>query len=186
MNNFESNTDNKPNFLTVAPEEIIVDEQIKLRTLQMVEAEKVFKTVDINREELKKWLPWVDSTVSSDNSKKFIEEVRSKRDSAEEAPYGIFFKDEFAGHISLMARDNQAGEIGYWLDKRVYGKGLATKAANCLTQLGFSKLGCRSIVILAEEGNDASQAVARRLNFDELGVVQKDGRNLLKFELKYR
>lgn len=184
MNNFEANPDNKLNFSAVAPEEIVIDEHLRLRTLQTTEAEKVFETVDSNREELKKWLPWVDSTVSSDNTVEFIEEVRSKREDAEEAPYGIFFKDEFAGHISLMARENQTGEIGYWLDKKMYGLGLATKSANRLTQLGFSKLGCRSIVILSEEGNDASQAVARRLGFDEVGFEQKDGRNLLKFELK--
>jgi len=52
--------------------EIEVDEQLTLRQLHLDEAEQLFKLIDKDRDYLKKWLPWVDSTESPKDSEKFI------------------------------------------------------------------------------------------------------------------
>lgn len=124
-------------FNIIPPSEICVDDDLALRTLSIADAEALFEITDDNRAELHEWLPWVDSTLSAEDSRNFITSVIEKRDNLSEAPYGIFYKGKLSGHTSLMSREGDVGEIGYWLDKAVYGKGLATKAAEALTKLGF-------------------------------------------------
>ena len=57
--------------LTVAPD-------IEIKLLEPADAEAVFAAVDRDREYLREWLPWVDSTHSLEDVRHFIEEVVSR------------------------------------------------------------------------------------------------------------
>lgn len=65
-------------------------------------------------------------------------------------------------------------EIGYWVRSTARGQGYATEAANALTRFAFGALAARKVVITHAAGNDASNAVIRRLAYP-LEVVERYG-----------
>ncbi|MEO8334792.1 MAG: GNAT family protein [bacterium] len=64
-----------------------------------------------------------------------------------------------------------AVEIGYWLRADAIGHGYATEAAAALTELAFTRLGARHVVVCHDPANVASESVPRRLGFRCLGTV---------------
>jgi RimJ/RimL family protein N-acetyltransferase len=60
-------------------------------------------------------------------------------------------------------------EIGYFVDRAHGGQGLATEAAAALLHHGFTTLGLHAVWALIHESNVASQNLARRLGFTDVG-----------------
>ena len=63
----------------------------------------------------------------------------------------------------------EVAEIGWYLDPRYSGRGLATEAATVLLQHGLRTLGLPAVWALVHEDNTASLALARRSGFVEVG-----------------
>jgi RimJ/RimL family protein N-acetyltransferase len=64
-----------------------------------------------------------------------------------------------------------AVETGYWLRADATGRGYATEATAALTDLAFTQLGARRVVVCHDPENAASEGVPRRLGFQYLGTV---------------
>ena len=62
-------------------------------------------------------------------------------------------------------------ETGYWLRADAMGLGYATEATAALTELAFTRLGARRVVVCHDPANVASDGVPRRLGFRCLGPV---------------
>jgi RimJ/RimL family protein N-acetyltransferase len=62
-------------------------------------------------------------------------------------------------------------ETGYWLRASATGHGYATEAIAALTELAFTSLRMRRVVVCHDPANTASAGVPRRLGFRSLGVV---------------
>lgn len=161
----------KIGFNEIPPKAIETGDNFSLRLIEVKDAEGIFSVVDKNRKELSRWLDWVDKTQSPKDAENFAKVCAQKRQDSLEAPYGIFIDNQYVGNITLIAREGSVGEIGYWLNKQYQGHGLATKASELLINLGFKVLGCQKIIIRAEEENQASRAVAERLDFKFTGIV---------------
>ncbi len=54
-------------------------------------------------------------------------------------------------------------EVAYLLDKRYWGRGLATEAARAIADLAFSTLPVDRLICLIDPENQASRAVAERI-----------------------
>ncbi|KUL28837.1 GNAT family N-acetyltransferase [Actinoplanes awajinensis] len=69
------------------------------------------------------------------------------------------------GHVELVwvSRADSTGEIGFILDPRYQGRGLAAEAAREMLRLGFEHFGLRRIIGRCAGGNTASAALLRRL-----------------------
>lgn len=147
-------------------ETILVGDALRLRQLRLDEAEYLFSLVDANREYLRKWLPWVDKTLSLQDSKKFIEETIIHRQDRSEYGYAIVLGGSPIGHMSLMhLSSGEEPEIGYWISRDASGKGITTEAADALTRFGFETLKLPKIVIKADQQNIASNKVAEKLGY---------------------
>jgi RimJ/RimL family protein N-acetyltransferase len=57
-------------------------------------------------------------------------------------------------------------EIGWRLARRVWGKGLATEAADACMSFGFYRIGLSRIVSIHQLGNDASERIMKKLGMD--------------------
>lgn len=66
-------------------------------------------------------------------------------------------------------RTEGRGELGYWVGRPYWGKGIATGAARAALAYGFETLGLRSIQAVTLEANPASLRVLLRLGFVETG-----------------
>jgi RimJ/RimL family protein N-acetyltransferase len=64
-----------------------------------------------------------------------------------------------------------AVETGYWLRADSTGRGYATEAAACVTELAFTLLGAQRVVVCHDPANTASEGVPRRLGFRCLATV---------------
>jgi RimJ/RimL family protein N-acetyltransferase len=92
---------------------------------------------------------------------------------------------KFAGVVSLHTINikNHTAEIGYWMEKSMRGKAIATTAAMLITDYGFATLGFRRIDGLVDVDNEASQKVLMKAGFEREGILRnkvtrEDGRQI--------
>ena len=77
----------------------VIDDNIELRLVDRDHSEEMFKSIDSSREHLRKYLPWVDITKSSDDTKAFIESSKKQYAANNGFNAGIWYKGQFAGVI---------------------------------------------------------------------------------------
>lgn len=146
--------------------EIEIDSNLRLKQLDISQADVLFALTVKDREYLSKWLPWPKHTHSSEDSKAFIESVIQKRKNGEEYGFGIEQDGNLVGHISLMhLKDEKEPEIGYWIASNSTGQGIVTKVATALTQFGINMLGLKKIIIRAHPNNIGSNKVAEKSSY---------------------
>jgi ribosomal-protein-serine acetyltransferase len=150
-----------------------IDERTIVRTLTLEDAEVVFRAIDANRDRLRPYMPWEQTTRSPLDVRAFIE--RSLASPTDEDANGIFVGDEFAGSVGLRVDALMScGEIGYWVPAAFEGQGLVTKACRPLVDHGFRDRHLHRIEIHAAADNVRSRAVAERLGF-ALEATMRDG-----------
>jgi len=150
-----------------------------MRSLSELDVSAVYKVVDHNRNHIREWLPWVDSTDSSDVTAGVIEVWKKELDEKSDVVLGIFENDEYIGNIGLhsLKRPNRSGMIGYWLAKKSQGRGIITDCVRELINYGFSNLDLNRIYIHCSFDNTKSRAIPERLGFIQEGILQ-DGEYL--------
>jgi ribosomal-protein-serine acetyltransferase len=150
-----------------------VDDEIELRVLTERDADALFALVDANRDHLREWLPWVDGSRSSDDTRAFIRESREQMAKGALYPLGTWYRGQVAGGMGLRVDvQSRRAEIGYWLAQPLQGRGIVTRAVRALTTAGFEELGLHRIQILCATGNVRSCAVAKRLGYRLEGVLR--------------
>lgn len=99
--------------------------------------------------------------------------------------FGNGSEKKFAGVISLHTINikNHTAEVGYWMEKAMRGKGIATTAVSMITDYGFTTIGFRRIEGLADFNNEASQKVLMKAGFEKEGILRnkvtrEDGRQI--------
>lgn len=83
---------------------------------------------------------------------------------------------EFIGRCGLLpwTIDNRHEvEVAYLLDKKFWGKGLATEAAQALVQYGFEHLQLSRLICLIDQENEASIRVATKIGM----TFEKEGKD---------
>jgi len=158
---------------------IDIDENLHIEFINYTHAQELFDLGDKNREFLREWLPWVDSSNSVEDTKEFIKNSLNQyaKNGSIEAP--IFINRKLIGMIALLVdnKDNiTKGEIGYWLDKNYIGKGIVTKCANKMLDIGFNRYNLDKIVIRCATANKSSCNVAKRLKFTFDGTLRKEAK----------
>jgi ribosomal-protein-serine acetyltransferase len=156
-----------------APDDIDLEGGAHLRLFTPADAPIVFETVDRNRERLRPWLPWVDTTTGPAVTRSFIETTNTA--DGHGYAYGIWAADGFAGAIGLHTDPyHRSAMIGYWIDEEHEGYGLVTKATRALTDVAFRVLSMHRVWLTADPTNRRSCAVAERLGFRREGVRRED------------
>lgn len=69
----------------------------------------------------------------------------------------------FAGLISQLIDGEQLIELGYRLDPKYWGKGLASEAASAISRFAFEQLHLNQIISIIDPKNSRSLNVASRL-----------------------
>ena len=68
------------------------------------------------------------------------------------------------GNTDMTDRDDEC-ELGYWIGKPFWGRGLVPEAANEIIRHGFEELGMRAIWCGYYEGNERSHRVQEKCGF---------------------
>lgn len=157
------------------PDEIIVNESIKVKRLTTCDAKIIFNAIDTNRKHLRKWLPFVDCTTKVEDTEDFVNSVIDHVDSSQ-AIFTVWFNSEFCGLLGLKDIDylNRKVELGYWLVEKMTGKGIVTFCVKKIMELFYLKFDINRIQIKCGVGNDKSSAIPKRLGYKFEGI-ERDG-----------
>lgn len=155
--------------------EIKINDKLSLKLRHEDDAEKVFLLTDKNRKELRKWLPWVDSTSSPEDSKKYILQQLEKFKNKTAADFGVYYETALVGSMGFNEINliDEWAEIGYWLDGDYVGKGIMTDCVKAMITYGFNELDLHRIQIRCDSINVRSKAIPERLGFTLEGVVRE-------------
>ena len=68
------------------------------------------------------------------------------------------------GHTDMSERDNEC-ELGYWLGRPFWGRGLIPEAARALLRRAFTELGMQTVWCGYYDGNEKSRRVQEKCGF---------------------
>jgi ribosomal-protein-serine acetyltransferase len=155
--------------------EIKIDNILWLALINENHSEAIFNLIEKNRPYLRQWLPWVDYSISVEDTKKYIQSSLMRYSNGNGFDLLILLNNEIVGVIGLREIDhfNKTTSIGYWLGKDFQGKGLMTKSCRALTNYCFESLNLNRVVVNCATENYMSQAIPERLHFFKEAVVRQ-------------
>jgi len=98
--------------------------------------------------------------------------LRSGARRGEVVPFAVTVDGKFAGQVTLGGIQRGAlrsGWVGYWVDSRFHGRGVATAAVAMTVAHGFGPVGLHRIEATIAPENRASRAVVSHLAFRQEG-----------------
>ncbi len=121
--------------------------------------------------------------VSVKAEREFLLQNAKKRRVNLEHNYAILYCGKLVGGCGIKVNQhrNFIGEIGYFLDKEFWGKGIVTRAVKILEKIGFNELKLKRIEILMDPENKASEKVAIKCGYNKEGTMKKALQNKNKF-----
>lgn len=151
-------------------------EATNLVTYKFVNFYAIFTHKNRNREQLRQWLPWVDATLTAEDTKKYLEGELENFKNKKTADFGVWYENAWVGSMGFNQIDliNEWAEIGYWLDKDYEGKGIMTECVKAMINYGFNDLNLNRIQIRCSNLNLRSKAIPERLGFVLEGTLRQD------------
>jgi len=86
----------------------------------------------------------------------------------------IDIKGEVAGSIGFSKIEGHRAEIGYWLARKYWSKGIMTKAMKLITKFGFEKLKFKRIYGYVFPFNKPSMKVLKKAGYKFEGILKKN------------
>lgn len=154
---------------------IAINRDLEIRLLEDKDAAEMFALVEANRESLRQWMPWVDTTMTVEDSRSFISRATDQFYGDSGMHCAIFYKKSLAGVIGCVKIDllNRSCEIGYWLGDAYRGLGLMTTVCAALLEYIFNCMLLNRAEIRCAVDNEKSIAIPLRLGFKKEGVARQ-------------
>ena len=140
-------------------------------------------------EQLHQWMPWAQIPPTEESVLAFLEPAVEQFGGDASSDYAITLPTtgRYVGGCGLIPRIGPgATEIGYWVDVRFGGRGIATEAAGLLTAAGLDLDGVDRVEIHCDPANTRSAAIPRRLGYrldriesDEIVTPGETGRSMI-------
>jgi ribosomal-protein-serine acetyltransferase len=152
-----------------------LDSGLALELLAPRHAQELYDAVEENREHLRPWMPWVESTKSVDDTKAFISTTVSQLASNSGFQTAIRSGERIIGVVGMHKIDweNKVTSLGYWLAKDAQGKGIMTRACAAYIDHLFSTLNLHRVEIRCATENSRSRAIPERLGFVSEGIARE-------------
>jgi RimJ/RimL family protein N-acetyltransferase len=100
---------------------------------------------------------------------------REKEKDPTELALAVVIDGEVCGAVSLhKIKKNHKAEIGYWLAKKYWGRGIFSEVIKIVTELSFKKFKLRRIYAGVYSFNPASMKVLIKNGYVLEGVLKKD------------
>jgi RimJ/RimL family protein N-acetyltransferase len=165
----------------VALPALIQTDRLTLRPHAPGDGPAVKAAVDANLEHLQQWMDWAMHEPSPlDVIEARIELFARMFTTGPDWGYGIRRIDHpetIVGACGVHARIGvNALEIGYWLDRRLTGRGYATEATAAAVMAAFAVPIIERVEIRCDPANVASAAVPRRLGFFYVTTLEKNAK----------
>ncbi len=152
----------------------ITTERLWLRPLAADDGAALFAMMS-DRETMRYWSspPW--TAVSQ--AEEFLSKAQARLPSETEVLFGIetLLTGELVGTCTLFAiiSESRRAEIGYLLDRRLWGQGFMREAATALLSFGFGALGLHRVEADIDPRNVNSARMLERLGFVREGLLRE-------------
>ncbi len=155
---------------------IRIDEDIVLKLIDEQDADSIFKLIESNRVYLGNWLPWVDLSISVNDTKEYIRSSLKRYADNNGFDCVIFYYDQVIGQIGLHKIDHtsKSTSIGYWMCAPFQGHGIMTRSCKAMINYCFDELGLDIIEIKCASDNIRSRAIPERLQFKLVGEFHEN------------
>ncbi|MDA8243850.1 MAG: GNAT family protein [Elusimicrobia bacterium] len=156
---------------------LIATPRLELRKHVPELAETMFRYVDQDRDRLRVFLPWVDTTKSVDDETAYIKMTSAGWEKGTFFDYGLFERKSgtYMGNIGVhnIAWAHDRCELGYWILGEFEGKGFVSEAVEALEKVCFA-LGFHRVEIRCASCNPRSAGVPRRLGYSLDGTLREN------------
>lgn len=148
---------------------------LSLELLAPRHAHELYEAVDENRDHLRPWMAWVDSTKSVGDIRAFISTTLDQVANNSGFQTVIRSGEKIVGVVGMHRIDwrNKLTSLGYWLAKDAQGKGVMTQACEAYVAHSFVDLGLHRVEIRCATGNSKSRAIPERLGFVFEGTLRE-------------
>lgn len=149
-------------------------DQHKLGILEPRHADELFALSDSNRAYLRRWLPWLDSNKTPEDTCAFIQTALDQFALGKGFNAGIWIDAQLVGVIGHLDIDwvNRITTLGYWLAESQQGRGIMTASCRTIIEHAFDVLDLNKIIITCATENTRSLAVPKRLGFTREGTLR--------------
>ena len=109
------------------------------------------------------------------HAKEFVKSclLAYKKKDAAELRFAIDVNGGVVGGIGLREIDGHKAEIGYWLAKKDWGRGIMTAAVKLVSNYGFRQMRLRRVYAMVSAKNKASARVLEKAGFRFEGLLRK-------------
>ena len=149
--------------------------RILIRPLRLSDAESIHRNVD--DEAVSKWTLYIPHPYPPDGAEKFIRRTKYNRLRKKAFTFGIvpIESNHAVGVVDLtdVNRSDQKAELGYWLGRDYWGRGIMTEAVGLILNFGFNQLNLHRISADVFEPNLASQKVLEKSGFVREGLARE-------------
>ena len=145
--------------------------KIKLRRIIKSDLLDVYEYAsDPETSEFLLWSPHPDTSYT----KRYLDHIDKKYRRGEFYDWGIEYEGKMIGTCGFtsFSIENNSAEIGYVLNKRYWGKGIAPRAAKMVMEYGFSELDLNRIEARYMVENDASRRVMEKCLMKPEGILR--------------
>lgn len=149
---------------------------IILEPLNQSHAQGLFDLTEANREYLRNWIPWLDTTKAVTDTEQFVASAVALQEKGDGPTFILFYRGSMCGIVGYhkFNRRNHSGGIGYWLGQDYQGKGIITQAVGRLLDLGFGVFQLNKVEICCASENHKSAAIPKRLGFVHDGTLRQN------------
>ncbi|MBI3334974.1 MAG: GNAT family N-acetyltransferase [Candidatus Portnoybacteria bacterium] len=149
--------------------------KLKIRKLKFSDAGDIYE--HIREREISKWTIHIPYPYELKDAIKFIRKSLYKMRKKKGYNFAIALKEtnRMIGGVGLNRIDgkNEHAELGYWIGKKYWGKGLMTEAVRLILEFGFGELKLHRIHANVFEENIASKRVLEKCGFTLEGMERE-------------
>lgn len=154
-------------------------EKYEVRLLKKEDVLPYFQLIENNRPRLEDFIAGIVSkTKNRTDTAIFIDEIIEKNINKTYFPYVVIDtrNQEVVGYIDVKSIDWNIpkAELGYFIDGKYTGKGVATNALNLIINHFFNELKFIKLLLRIHQDNKSSLRIAEKCGFTIEGTIRKD------------
>ena len=124
----------------------------------------------INDWEVIRWLSRVPYPYQQTDAAEFIDRSEIAWANRNAYRFVIILKSTIVGGIGLERHDTPLFNLGYWIARRYWNKGIATEAVFAVIDFAHEQLAASGITASCHEENQRSEKVLLKANFSRIGA----------------
>jgi ribosomal-protein-alanine N-acetyltransferase len=148
---------------------------VTVRLVETGDAATLVQLLRDNRAFLEPWEPRRDDTYFTEHQQqRELDQILAKHRQGLAVPYVVQLQGQVVGRVTVadvVRSAFQSAHLGYWVDQRHQGRGVATAAVGEVVRRAFTELGLHRLEAATLEHNAASRRVLARNGFVEIGLA---------------